>query len=173
MPASTASGTCTASGAAASTTTTSVNACTSPDTGDVAPDRTLVTVRAMVPVAGMPPKNGTTKLATPCAISSWFGSCLGRPEIWSATRAHSSDSTAPSSAIVMVGAISSRTVSHEKSGNAKAGSVRGMPPKREPIVSTGRCNTKASAVRVSSATMGPGRRAAMRVARLSCTASPA
>ena len=27
-----------------------------------------------VPVAGMPPKNGVTMLATPCAISSWFGS---------------------------------------------------------------------------------------------------
>ena len=58
MPASTASGTCCASGAATSTTTSSVSACTMPATGECAPARTLVTVRAMVPVAGMPPKKG-------------------------------------------------------------------------------------------------------------------
>ena len=78
MPASTASGTCRANGAAARTITASVTAWTIPATGLVAPDRTLVTVRAMVPVAGMPPKNGVTKLAMPWAINSWFGSCRGR-----------------------------------------------------------------------------------------------
>ena len=41
-----------------------------PATGVLAPLLMLVTVRAMVPVAGMPPKKGVTKLATPCAISS-------------------------------------------------------------------------------------------------------
>ena len=73
MPASTASGTCEASGAAASTMAKSVTEWTMPATGVAAPARTLVTVRAIVPVAGMPPKNGVTMLATPCAISSWFG----------------------------------------------------------------------------------------------------
>ena len=81
MPANTANGTCTASGAAANTTTTSVRQCTRPATGEVPPERTLVTVRAMVPVAGIPPKNGTTKLAMPWAISSWFGSWRRKPEI--------------------------------------------------------------------------------------------
>ena len=53
MPASTASGTADASGAAISTTSSSVSACTMPATGLVAPARTLVTVRAIVPVAGI------------------------------------------------------------------------------------------------------------------------
>ena len=76
MPASTASGMCSASGAATSTISANVAAWTMPATGEVAPARKLVTVRAMVPVTGIPPKNGTTKLATPWAISSWLGSCL-------------------------------------------------------------------------------------------------
>ena len=74
MLASTASGTLAASGAASSTISSSVAEYTMPATGLVAPARTLVTVRAMVPVAGMPPKKGTTMLATPCAINSWLGS---------------------------------------------------------------------------------------------------
>jgi hypothetical protein len=76
------------------------------DAGDGrgAPARTLVTVRAMVPVAGMPPKNGVTKLATPWAMSSWLGSWRCNCGVMlSATRAHSSDSMAPSSAMVTVG----------------------------------------------------------------------
>ncbi len=141
MPASAASGTCTASGAASSTTASSVSACTMPAMGEAAPARTLVMVRAMVPVAGMPPKKGTTKLATPCAISSWLGSWRGNSVALSATRAHSSDSMAPSIAIVSVGISSCLAVVQLSSGSAKAGSDCGMPPKREPMVSTGRLNS--------------------------------
>ena len=36
-----------------------------PDTGPTAPERTLVAVRAMVPVAQMPPNNGEAMFATP------------------------------------------------------------------------------------------------------------
>ena len=32
---------------------------------DLAPDRTLTAVRAIAAVAGMPPKNGTTRFARP------------------------------------------------------------------------------------------------------------
>ena len=167
MPASTASGTCCASGAASSTTTSSVSACTMPAIGELAPARTLVTVRAMVPVAGMPPKKGVTRLATPCAISSWLGSWRGWPLTWSATRAHSSDSMAPSSAMVSVGVTSCLTVSHEKSGSAKAGRPSGMPPKRVPMVSTGRLKPQDTSVSVTSATIGPGMREPARTARSS------
>ena len=59
-----------ASGANTSTIAASVIARMMPATGVRAPLRTLVTVRAMVPVAAMPPKNGATTLAMPCAISS-------------------------------------------------------------------------------------------------------
>ena len=118
---SAASGTYCASGAAASTTTSSVSAWIMPATGVRPPVRMLVAVRAIAPVAGMPPKNGATMLAMPCAISSWLGSW--RSSICaSATRADSSDSMAPSSAIVMVGAMRLRSVDSEMSGHANAGS---------------------------------------------------
>ncbi len=102
MAASVASGMEDASGAATRITSSSTTACVMPAIGLVAPLFTLVTVRAMVPVAGMPPKNGVAKLAMPCAISSWLGSWRS-PIMPSATRAHSSDSIAPSSASVIVG----------------------------------------------------------------------
>ncbi len=73
-----------------------------PAMGLVAPLFTLVTVRAMVPAAGMPPKKGVTKLGDALGHQLLVGSCrsLTMP---SATRAHSSDSMAPSSASVMMG----------------------------------------------------------------------
>ncbi len=40
-----------------------------------------------------------------------------------------------------------------------------MPPKREPIVSTGNCSTAHNSVSVTSATIGPGMRAAVRSVR--------
>ena len=124
MPASTASGTCCARGATASTISKMVIACTMPATGEVAPARRLVTVRAIVPVAGMPPKNGATKFATPCAISSWLGSCLGSLIMLSAMRAHISDSIAPSSAIVIVGITSCLADSQLNGGRLGSGEAR-------------------------------------------------
>ena len=59
----------------------------------------LVIVRAIAPVAGIPPKNGTTTFATPCAINSVLELCLS-PITPSATIADNSDSIAPSMAIV-------------------------------------------------------------------------
>ncbi len=79
-----------------------------PDTGDTAPARMFVAVRAIAPVAGRPPKSGDTMLATPCAKSSVFGLCRS-PPIRSATTAESSDSMAPSIATVTAGEISEST----------------------------------------------------------------
>jgi hypothetical protein len=130
-----------------------------PATGVRAPARTLVTVRAMVPVAGMPPNSGLTMLAMPCAISSWFGSCRGRSSLTlSAMRAHSSDSIAPSSAIVIVGISNCLALSHENGGSARSGRVRGMPPKRVPMVSTGTVKYQHSSVMMTSAITGAGTR---------------
>ncbi len=130
-----------------------------PATGVRPPARTLVTVRAIVPVAGMPPNSGLTMLATPCAISSWFGSWRGMsPAALSAMRAQSSDSIAPSSAIVIVGISNCLALSHENGGSAKSGNVRGMAPKREPMVSTGSVKYQHSSVMVTSATTGAGTR---------------
>mmetsp|Transcript_7068 Transcript_7068/g.30132 ORF Transcript_7068/g.30132 Transcript_7068/m.30132 type:complete len:255 (+) Transcript_7068:2592-3356(+) len=157
MPAKAASGTCTASGAASSSTSSSAAACTMPATGLVAPARMLVTVRAMVPVAGRPPNNGAARLAMPWAISSWLGSWRGRSGVsLSATRAHSSDSIAPSSASVSVGITSWRMPAQCMSGQASGGRARGMPPKRLPMVSSGRASPAVASVAPASAMTVPG-----------------
>ena len=62
-----------ASASIAASTNAGVDAAAS---GERAPERTLVAVRAIAPVAAMPPKNGATRLPTPCASSSASGSCL-------------------------------------------------------------------------------------------------
>ena len=170
IAASAASGTWAASGAAISTIASKVAACTMPASGDAAPERTLVVVRAMVPVAGMPPKNGVMKLATPCAINSWLGSW--RSSIMpSATRAHSSDSIAHSSAMVTVGATRLRADSQLKAGTWNAGSPVGRPPNLEAMVSTGRPVVATTMVASARAMMLPGRRATKPV-RLPDSPSP-
>src|ERR1017187_3587722 len=57
-----------------------------PATGVRAPERMLVAVRAIAPVAGSPPNIGDARLAIPWAINSTFGLCLS-PHIRSATTA--------------------------------------------------------------------------------------
>ena len=115
----------------------------------------MVMVRAMVPVAGMPPKNGVMKLATPCAISSWLGLCRSsiRP---SAMRAHSRDSMAPSNVSVRVGMNRKRALLQLNSGHCKVGRCAGMPPNLLPIVSTGSERLTQASVANSSAMMEPG-----------------
>ncbi len=54
----------------------------------------------------------------------------------SATTADSSDSIAPSSAIVKAGPTSDSTLAMSSDGSDKLGSDRGMPPKAEPMVAT-------------------------------------
>ena len=76
-----------------------------PATGVLAPERMLVAVRAMAPVAGRPPNSGEAMLAMPCANSSTFGLCRS-PLIRSATTADISDSIAPSIATVSAGGSS-------------------------------------------------------------------
>ena len=49
-----------------------VNECTIPAIGVRPPFFTFVAVLAIAPVAGIPPRNGATILAIPCAISSVF-----------------------------------------------------------------------------------------------------
>ena len=53
----------------------SVIACMMPATGVRPPFLTLVAVRAIAPVAGMPPNSGATMFATPCATSSMLDLC--------------------------------------------------------------------------------------------------
>src|SRR6266851_5156566 len=145
MAASTDNGMNFARGAAKTTMARSVRAWIIPDTGVFAPDRMLVAVLAMAPVAGSPPNNGERMFATPCPMSSTFGLCLS-PLMRSETTADISDSIAPSMATVIAGEINGRSKSRRKCGSLSVGSPDGMPPKRVPIVSTGSLNSRTTAV---------------------------
>ena len=67
--------------------------CSMPETGPMAPERTFVAVRAIVPVAQSPPKAALAALAIPCATSSQFERWR-RPVMASATTAERSDDAA-------------------------------------------------------------------------------
>ncbi|MNV70669.1 hypothetical protein D3C71_1636480 [compost metagenome] len=73
-----------------------------PDSGETAPLRMFVAVRAMAPVAGMPPNSGAATFAMPWPISSRLLSCR-LPVMPSATTADSRDSIAPSMAMRSAG----------------------------------------------------------------------
>ena len=90
----------------------------------------LVAVRAIAPVAGMPPNNGATMLAAPCAISSVLEWCRD-PIIPSATTAESSDSMAASSAMVSAAGERTRSSSNVTGGSDGLGREALMAPKRE------------------------------------------
>ena len=157
IAASTGIGTSAASGAAHSTMPSSISAWTMPATGVFAPERTLVAVRAIAPVAGRPPKSGEAMLATPCATSSTFG--LWRsPVMRSATTADISDSMPPSIATVNAGGRRPSTRSRRNGGNRERGQPLGMPWKRVSMVSTSRPSVCAAAVPATSATIVPGTR---------------
>ena len=135
----------------------SVIACTIPAIGVRPPFFTFVAVRAIAPVAGIPPNNGEAILAMPCATSSMLE--RWRPPIMpSATTADSSDSIAARSAIVKAGPARPPMIAIERCGMRGAGRPAWISPNRAPIVSTGRCSSWASAVVTISATNGPGMR---------------
>ena len=158
--------------------TSSTSACTKPATQVRAPLLMLVIVRAMAPVAGMPPNSGATMLARPCPTNSWFESCRS-PVTPSATVAESKLSIAPSTA--MTSAVGSSLLRVEKvklpSGAVNrpcqsscqavtGGSEAVMAPKRSPMV--GICVqpcplvSATTAVVTTMATSEPGRRFEMR-----------
>ena len=109
----------------------------------------FVMVRAMAPVAGIPPNSGEARLAIPCAISSVFESWWS-PVTPSATAADSSDSMAPSMAMVRAGDTNPLMVSHVISGTCAPGSWLLME-KRSPMVST--LSTPANCLSNSTATV--------------------
>src|SRR5947209_4897303 len=86
-----------------------------------------------------------------------FGRCRW-PVMPSATTADSNDSIPASNATVAAGPIKSRTCSNDNSGQVKGGKPAGMPPKREPIVSTGRCKNCTRSVATIMAATDPGSR---------------
>src|SRR5207244_2516456 len=102
----------------------SVMAWVIPATGVRPPFFTFVAVRAIAPVAGIPPNSGDAIFATPCATSSMFE--RWRPPIMpSATTAESSDSTAASSAIVKAGPASAWMTGIDRCGKRGCGRAAG------------------------------------------------
>ena len=90
-----------------------------PATGVRPPLLIFVIVRAIAPVAGIPPKKGTMIFAAPCAMSSVFELCLS-PITPSATIAESRDSIAPNIAIVKADGKSFCTKVKKLSPSAKS-----------------------------------------------------
>src|SRR5574344_413384 len=119
----------------------------------------LVIVRAMAPVAGIPPKSGEARFATPWAMSSVLESWWS-PITPSATVAERRLSMAPRIAMVMAGDTSCLIVSHVISGTWASGSSLDIE-KRSPIVSillipAKFFNNKATTVMRIMATSEPG-----------------
>jgi hypothetical protein len=157
MPASVARGMSAASRPKKRVMSRRVRACTIPATGVRPPLLMLVAVRAMAPVAGMPPKSGEATLAMPCATSSMLDRWRP-PIIPSATTADSSDSIAPSVAMVNAGPTRSRTSPSVSEGITGAGKAAEISPKRLPMVSTSRPSRWTAAVVTTRATKGEGTR---------------
>ena len=74
----------------------------------------------------------------------------------SATTADSSDSMAPSRAKATASGSTACTFSSEKSGRCGDGSSAGMPPKRLPMVSTGKAKAKVATAATATAISMPG-----------------
>src|SRR5579872_789848 len=100
-----------------------------PATGVRPPFLMLVAVRAIAPVAGIPPNIDEQILATPWAINSvlerWFP-----PVMPSATTADSKDSILPSIAMVKAGRMSCCKVAKLTEGMTGLGNDEDIAPKR-------------------------------------------
>ncbi len=121
-----------------------------PATGVRPPFFTFVAVRAIAPVAGIPPKSAEAMFATPCPTSSTFD--LWRlPIMPSATTAESSDSIAASSATVTAGGKSSRSAPGASTGGIAAAGVR--PATRRSASRSSRPGDAADAAAALAATM--------------------
>ena len=157
IPASAASGISFAWEPNSSKITVSVTAWMMPATGVRAPLRMFVAVRAIAPVAGIPPKSTEPMLPIPCPISSVSGRWRS-PVMPSATVALSSDSIAARSAMVIAGTKSCGSSFQRKSGREGEGSACGSSPNLMPIVSTSRWKMTAATVAASIPISMAGRR---------------
>src|SRR5699024_7385405 len=106
-----------------------------PDQGLTAPLLMFVAVRAIAPVAGIPPNKGVMILAKPCPNNSLFDRCCF-PVMPSATTAESKDSIPPSMAITKAGCQRYSSLSNVNSGKLKIGKAYDIPLKAVQIVAT-------------------------------------
>src|SRR5699024_11846650 len=92
------------------------------------PARSETEVRAIAPVAGIPPNREAPTEATPCPTSSRSGSKAPVSDIEPATRADSSDSIAASAATVAAAGSSTPSSAGSTAGRDGAGSEAGIAP---------------------------------------------
>lgn len=83
--------------------------CTTLEIGLTTPERIFVAVRAIKPVAGIPPNSGGMILAIPWLKNSRFESCFLPSFIPSATTADNRYSIAPNAAMINAGCQSDTT----------------------------------------------------------------
>ena len=98
---------------------------TIPESGDLPPFFTFAAVRAIAPVAGIPPKQPTSKLLVPSAINSVLELCLSLI-ILSDTTQESKDSIPAKSAIVKALGSRARILSPVISGKLNLGNAEEM-----------------------------------------------
>ncbi len=144
-----------ARGIRASRMTVSVTQCTIPAIGVRPPLRTLAAVRAMAPVAGIPPKRPEKILPSPCPISSALDLWVS-PIIPSETTAESSDSIPARMAMVKAGESICEISDMFTDGSAGAGKEEESVPYTLPMVLTGSCAKYVIAVVMTMATREPG-----------------
>jgi hypothetical protein len=134
-----------------------------------APDRRFTAVRAMAPVAGMPPKKPAATEASPWPTSSRSASYGPVSEMDAATRAESSDSIAASAATVSTGPTRAGRIAGSMKGTDGAGSELGSAPIRV----TGRAVTVATTVTRTMPMIEPGSLGWMRGATIMIAATTA
>lgn len=143
---------------AASTTTSSTTAWKIAAMRDRPPERTFTAVRAIAPVAGMPPNSADPIEAMPCPTSSRSGSKRPVSAIEAATRPDNSDSTAASAATVAAVGRSAPSAVGSSAGRLGAGRPAGSAPMRV----SGFGITSASRLTTTMPTSDPGIAAWMR-----------
>ena len=131
-----------------------VKAWTIPATGVRPPFLTLAAVRAIAPVAGIPPKRADMIFPTPWPTNSALERWLP-PIMPSETTQERSDSIAARMAMVKAGEIIWRIKENDRSGTVKLGSPALMVY-RSPMVLTGRWPKATMAVVTKIATREPG-----------------
>ena len=107
-----------------------------PATGPCAPARTLVAVRAMVPVTQKPPKRPEATLATPWAISSVLRAVAAAGHAVGDHRGEQRLDRAEQREAEGVGQHRDDLAPARASGRVGAGKPAGMPPKALPMVAT-------------------------------------
>ena len=114
-----------------------------------APARIDTEVRAIAPVAGMPPNRDAPIEATPWPTSSRSGSKAPVSAIDPATRAESSDSIAASAATVAAAGSSTPSISGSIAGRDGAGNEAGIVPMVASGVGSSQASTATTAIPIS------------------------